>query len=321
MLAVVVVFIGLLVILNSVAGGIFTYTIKSFPSPFPIDNDPTIADSADFGSYDPLTGVITIKLATSKADDTPLGPGSNLSGLNVRTYLARPDAGQKSQNNASDITSDGSYALVGNGSCFCAVDQPPIAGLSASPKTGPAPLTVHFDASSSVDPDAEDAIGSYIFDFGDGSAPVTQTGPLATHTYTAASGAGGYTATLVVHDLKCDTPSANLASEVISISGTTAVESGEDRPRVFRITPQHNPAHGGATFALDMIRDGVVNVQLFDADGRRVAEVANSWMPAGRHDLEWGATGRSGKALPPGVYLVRAKWGGHQALSRLVLVH
>src|SRR2546426_709521 len=34
-LVVVVVFIGLLVILNSVAGWIYTYTIKSFPSPFP----------------------------------------------------------------------------------------------------------------------------------------------------------------------------------------------------------------------------------------------------------------------------------------------
>src|SRR6266513_142075 len=34
-LGVVVVFIGLLVILNSVAGWIFTYPIKSFPSPFP----------------------------------------------------------------------------------------------------------------------------------------------------------------------------------------------------------------------------------------------------------------------------------------------
>ncbi len=34
-LAVVIVFIGLLVILNSLAGWIFSYTIKSFPSPFP----------------------------------------------------------------------------------------------------------------------------------------------------------------------------------------------------------------------------------------------------------------------------------------------
>lgn len=36
-LAVVVVFIALLVILNSVAGWIFTYTIKTFPSPFPAE--------------------------------------------------------------------------------------------------------------------------------------------------------------------------------------------------------------------------------------------------------------------------------------------
>ena len=36
-LVVVVVFIGLLIILNSIAGWIYTYTIKSFPSPFPAE--------------------------------------------------------------------------------------------------------------------------------------------------------------------------------------------------------------------------------------------------------------------------------------------
>ncbi|MBC7481465.1 MAG: branched-chain amino acid ABC transporter permease, partial [Rhizobacter sp.] len=36
-LSVVIVFIGLLVILNSVAGWIFSYTIKPFPSPFPAE--------------------------------------------------------------------------------------------------------------------------------------------------------------------------------------------------------------------------------------------------------------------------------------------
>ncbi|MDP1908323.1 MAG: branched-chain amino acid ABC transporter permease, partial [Hyphomicrobium sp.] len=36
-LAVVVVFIGLLVILNSVTGWIYSYTIKTFPSPFPAE--------------------------------------------------------------------------------------------------------------------------------------------------------------------------------------------------------------------------------------------------------------------------------------------
>jgi len=41
-LAVVVVFIALLVILNSLAGWIYTYTIKSFPSPFPKEPLPGI---------------------------------------------------------------------------------------------------------------------------------------------------------------------------------------------------------------------------------------------------------------------------------------
>jgi hypothetical protein len=44
--------------------------------------------------------------------------GTSLNALNVRTYLARPDAGQKSQNNANDITPNGGYTLVGN--AFCA---------------------------------------------------------------------------------------------------------------------------------------------------------------------------------------------------------
>ena len=35
MLTIVIVFVGLLFILNSIAGWIYGYTIKSFPSPFP----------------------------------------------------------------------------------------------------------------------------------------------------------------------------------------------------------------------------------------------------------------------------------------------
>ena len=57
------------------------------------------------------------------------------------------------QCNASDITDNGTYTLVGNGSCFCYADVAPTAALSASPTIGPAPLTVNFDASGSSDPD------------------------------------------------------------------------------------------------------------------------------------------------------------------------
>jgi len=309
--------------------GALSFVYGDFGPPLPLDgslpapnaNTPTPIGNADSGSYDPLTGKITMVLATSKADDTPMGPGSDLAAINVRTYLARPDAGQKSQNNASDITGDGSYLLVGNGSCFCYVDQPPVARLQVSSASGNAPLNVTFDASSSSDPDVADGDGvaSYAFNFGDGSNPVTQASPTAGHVYTTPSGPSGYFATVSVKDLKCSTQSLNVASANIQVTSTTGV--GEKVvPDRFAFHPLENPARGPMAFSLDLDRDGAVNVEMFSADGRLVKTLVSAWMPAGTHRIQWNATDRSGRPSPAGVYLVRAKAGSRATLTRVVLV-
>jgi hypothetical protein len=101
-------------------------------NPNPNANTPQSAGAADAGSsYDPATGVILIQISNSKlraidGGDAKYQPNSDLSALNVRTYFNRPDPGQRSQNNASDITPDGSaYTLVGNASCAPALAIPP----------------------------------------------------------------------------------------------------------------------------------------------------------------------------------------------------
>jgi hypothetical protein len=267
--------------------------------------------------------VIKIQLADSKVDDTPVGSGHDMAGLNVRTFLAKPDAGQKSQNNASDITVNGDYTLVGNASCFCVVDQPPVAGLAASPTSGSAPLTVAFDGSSSTDPNLADgdAVGSYTFDFGDGSSPVTQTGPTISHTYNAASSPSGYFVTLTVNDQKCGVASTNVASANIQVTGTAGVTPPPPRrPLAFRIAPTRNPAVSQLSFALDLVSDGTVRVELFSPNGRRIAELINAWMPAGAHKLLWQPLDQAGNRVPAGVYLVRAKSGERVAASRVVLL-
>lgn len=91
-------------------------------NPNPQANTPTTFGNADTGTYDVATGLVTITISNFKLRGIDGGgskyiAGTSLSALNVRTYLARPDAGQKSQNNASDITGDGGYTLVGNASC------------------------------------------------------------------------------------------------------------------------------------------------------------------------------------------------------------
>lgn len=77
-------------------------------------NTPTRVGDVDEGTYDPATGVITIRIANSKIENKQAG--KDLTGINVRTYFNRPDPRQRSQNNASDITTDSSYSLRGNAS-------------------------------------------------------------------------------------------------------------------------------------------------------------------------------------------------------------
>jgi hypothetical protein len=171
---------------------------------------PMKVGDADSGTYDVATGVVTIVLSNSKAENVTAG--KSLSAVNVRTYLARPDSGTKTQSTADDITGDGTYTLVGNAAC--ALNQAPTAKLLATPNEGNPPLTVNFDASASVDPDAGDSVASYTFSFGDGSPDVTQSSPTVSHTYTHG---GQFFATLTVKDSH-GLQSANVASVEIKVA-------------------------------------------------------------------------------------------------------
>jgi glucose/arabinose dehydrogenase len=75
------------------------------------------------------------------------------------------------------------------------VNQPPTARLQASPTSGPLATTFTFTGSGSTDP--ESSALSYIWDFGDGTSPITTTTSVVTRTYSLA---GAYTVSLQVRD-------------------------------------------------------------------------------------------------------------------------
>ncbi len=103
----------------------FEYGKFGAPTPIPPDpnnpntNTPVKIGDVDSGTYNVATGVVTIILSNSKAEN--VGAGGSLSKVNVRTYFARPDSGPKTQSTADDITGDGNYTLVGNAACVLPV--------------------------------------------------------------------------------------------------------------------------------------------------------------------------------------------------------
>ena len=94
-------------------------------------------------------------------------------------------------------------------------EAPPTAVLSVTPAVGFSPLSVTADVSGSTDPD-DTPIETYMLDWGDGSAPGTQTD----HRYTTP---GVYTVTLTVTDTGGRSSTATQTVAVLVIPGPNAI--------------------------------------------------------------------------------------------------
>ncbi len=190
----------------------------------------TMATCPAISSTQAPDGTITIKLnvGTALAFVAPGAPGTGpaftwdgsnagtaLTAIQGNTYLfAGVGAGFLETVQATAAT--GAYSRVGNAACHSSV---PIAGLTATPMTGKAPLSVNFDASTSREAAGAcptEVINSYTLDFGDGSPPVTQSTAMFSHTYL---GNGDYPARLTVKD-NFGRVSTNPAQVVISVAST-----------------------------------------------------------------------------------------------------
>lgn len=79
-----------------------------------------------------------------------------------------------------------------------------------------------------------------------------------------------------------------------------------------------NPFASGVEFELALERSSEVRLAIFDASGRRVAELSNGTMPAGIHRIDWPRTDQAGRRLASGAYYARLDLDGARISKKLV---
>lgn len=96
-----------------------------------------------------------------------------------------------------------------------------------------------------------------------------------------------------------------------------APESGTEAVRL-HLQARPNPFASGVEFELALEQSSQVRLEIFDAAGRRVAELANGPLAAGIHRIAWGRTDLSGRRLASGAYYARLELDGAQLSRKIV---
>jgi photosystem II stability/assembly factor-like uncharacterized protein len=81
-----------------------------------------------------------------------------------------------------------------------------------------------------------------------------------------------------------------------------------------------NPFRGSTSLRLDLARAGGVNVEVYDAQGRRVRSLENGLRPKGGSDLSWDGRNDAGVRAGAGTYFVRIAAGTEQKSIRVTLI-
>jgi hypothetical protein len=102
---------------------------------------------------------------------------------------------------------------------------------------------------------------------------------------------------------------------------TSGPVSVDGQPTVLRLeAPRPNPAGAVATLDYAVPREGPVDLEVFDAEGRRLRSLAAGTVSAGNHHTAWDLADDSGRRVNPGLYVVRLRTRDATLTRKLMVV-
>jgi hypothetical protein len=187
------------------------------------------------------------------------------------------------------------------------------------PPAAPAPFTGEYAAGEARlhwDPNAEPDFKVYILHRGDAPGftptPLTYLATLTDTGYVDVTGEA-HVYQLIAVDVHGN---ASPASEVVPGGTVDVPGSGVTLAFLGHLAP--NPSRGDVALRFGLARAGGASVDVFDAAGRRVRELARGEFAAGEHLVHWDGRDAEGGVSPAGIYFVRMQTAGFRAERRFV---
>src|SRR5262249_42932214 len=102
------------------------------------------------------------------------------------------------------------------------------------------------------------------------------------------------------------------------LNGVGVIDPGRGTPGLRVSAARPNPTASATSVRLELSRAARVRLEVVDLAGRVVRAIDAGVVAAGSHDLAWDGRSDRGSAVRPGLYWLRVRAGGEEALRRVV---
>ena len=110
-------------------------------------------------------------------------------------------------------------------------------------------------------------------------------------------------------------------SNVFTLDTVTAVDDGENPPLLTTLMAVYpNPFNPQTSVEFTLAEAGVVELAVFDLQGRLIRMLDQEYRSAGRYRVTWSGQDGDGHGVPSGVYLCRLLAAGESHTAKLMLV-
>ena len=215
----------------------------------------------------------------------------------VTNDAADADAGPNNLQNHPVLAS-----VVGDGASTLEVAY----AVPSDPAHSAYPITVEFFLADADSTEGAAFLGAAVYDEADVGQEVTAA---FAPRRTVADGA-----LVLATATDADGNTSEFGGAVAAVGTAVEAEPGTGAAGLALSAPVPNPAPGVARFALRLDRPRAVSAAAYDVLGRRVAVLHDGPLAAGAHALAF-----DGGGLPDGVYLVRVRAGGLEAVRAVTL--